>query len=174
MDSDDTDPAGAYPDDELVEVLTRAASMIDPVPDAVYVAASAAITTRHLDGELAVLVADSALPDGFAVPGVASLPVVHAVRTCTAGALGGRLLAFAGGGVQVAFEVNERGGRLDLIGQLIGGTTEECVLERVGGWQGLALDGLGRFVTIVDRPGAIRLCCRSVAGVQVRTAWVTI
>ncbi|MFD0744362.1 hypothetical protein ACFQ1L_23015 [Phytohabitans flavus] len=51
---------GELDDDALMAELRRIAAEVDPVPPSVIEAARAAIFTRHLDHELAELVADSA------------------------------------------------------------------------------------------------------------------
>jgi hypothetical protein len=175
MDDNNFNAAQAFQDIELVAELRRVATEIDSVPDQVLAAARAAIITRDLDGELAVLVADSAADDG-SESDVTSLPLAfEPVRTETAEYQGSRMLSFASSGVQVDLEVSERGDRLDLIGQLTGASAEGCVLELATGEQyPIDVDGLGRFLVSGVQRGPIRARCRSVAGGQVITAWVTI
>ena len=50
----------AYDDDRLLDLLTRALSQADPVPEHVVEAARASFTWRTIDAELAELVYDSA------------------------------------------------------------------------------------------------------------------
>jgi hypothetical protein len=164
MDNKDTD---AFRDDEITGELRRLAGMIDPVPDHVLAAAAAALGTRDLDGEMAVLIADSAARDGTSVS-------FEPVRG-GASVQGSRLLSFAGSGVQVDLEVIEHGDRLDLFGQFAGASAEGCVLEHAtAGPRSLEVDNLGRFLVSGARHGPVRARCRSVAGVWVMTAWVTI
>ncbi len=179
----DENDFNAAQDLELVAELRRIATEIDSVPDDVLAAARAAITTRNLDGELAVLVADStadSAADSGADddPGSESAPLPLAfepVRTETAEMQSSRMLSFASSGVQVDLEVSRNGDRLDLIGQLTGASTEGCVLELATGEPyPIDVDNLGRFVVTGVRRGPLRLRCRSVAGDQVITAWVTI
>jgi len=151
-------------DDDLVAELRRVANEADPVPEAVIAAARAAITTRDLDGELALLIADSA----------AAALAFEPTRTGTTGLSGGRLLSFAGGGLQVDLEVTERGELRDLVGQLAGSPATRCTVEYAGGERPLPLDDLGRFTLTGVRPGPIRLRCRPAPGVLVTTAWVAI
>jgi hypothetical protein len=158
-------------DDELVAELRRLAAEVDAVPDEVRAAAHAAITTRHLDRELAVLVADSAAGVDTGHPASA----FEHVRTGTGEGRNPRLLSFAGGGAQVDLELNDHGDRLDLIGQFSGASTEGCVLEYAsGGPLVLDVDDLGRFLVSGARHGPVRARFRSAAGAQVVTAWVTI
>lgn len=149
-------------DDALMAELRRIAAEVDPVPQSVIEAAHAAIATRHLDHELAELVADSAdaesglLFEAVRGPGVAE----------------SRLLTFDGGGVQVDVDLAPAGGGLRLIGQFTGPVTE-CAVERGdGGALELAVDELGRFVADDVPPGPMRLRYRSEIGQMVRTAWL--
>jgi hypothetical protein len=157
-------------DDELLHELRRIAAEVDPVPDLVFEAARAAITMGDLDGELAVLVGDSAADAGEpALRGLA----YDLVRSGTSG--GGRLLSFVGGGVQVDLEVTGGADHLTLFGQLAGAAADGCVLERGNGARrGVEVDELGRFLLTDALPGPVRLRCRSVSGTPVTTTWTTI
>jgi hypothetical protein len=156
--------ADADADDEaLLDELRGALSASDPVPAAVREAARAAIIMGRLDGELALLVADSAQPVGF-----------DAVRADEDGPEAHRFLSFAGAGVQVDLEVTGRGPRADVVGQLTGAAGPDCVVESVDGARRLELDELGRFVAGAVPRGPVRLRCASGAGLSVVTAWVTV
>jgi hypothetical protein len=155
-------------DDLLMIELRRVVTEVDPVPEAVFVTARAAISTRDLDGELAVLVADSAAASRPGPP-AGSLPI----RGDTGGA-GRRLLSFASGRIQLDLEVRGRGRLLNIIGQLTGGAVDGCTLEHTGGREALSLDSLGRFTVTGAHPGPFRVRCRSTTGVWVTTAWVTL
>jgi hypothetical protein len=158
------------PDDELIATLRRLAAEVDPVPDHVRAAARAAIATRDLDGQLAVLVADSTVDE----PESGSSMAFEPVRS-TAGGQGSWMLSFEGGGIQVDLEVNERGGRVDVIGIFTGVSPLGCVLEYAAGERReLDVDTLGRFV-INDVPrGPVRVRCQAASGDPVTTAWVTL
>ncbi len=157
-DSSGTDDSG--PDDRLIAELRRMVGAVDPVPDGVLAAARAAIATRDLDGELAEVVADS----GTRVP-------AGSVR----GGTPRRLLSFAGGEVQIDLEVTLGPDRvIGIIGQLSGGSTGDCALEYPAGRQPVSVDGLGRFAVTGARCGPVRVRCRSAAGAQVTTSWVTL
>src|SRR5262245_17128210 len=154
-------------DDALLDRLRRVVAEADPMPVEVLLAAEAAFTTRDLDGELAVLVADSA----DALSDLAFEPV----RAGTPGSGASRLLSFAGGGVQIDLEVNEHGDRLDLFGQFTGASPDGCVLEHAtAGPRPLDVDSLGRFIISDARRGPMRARCRSATGARVLTAWVSI
>jgi hypothetical protein len=160
-------------DDELIDDLRRVASEADPVPDDVRAAAYAAINTRDLDAELALLIADSAAESHD----LEWDPVVgyDPVRAGTAGAQTRRLLSFAAGDVQLDIEVSDHGGRLDIIGQFSGAPVSDSELEYAdGGRHSLQVDSLGRFVVSGARPGAVRARFRSAGGTPVATSWVAI
>lgn len=149
-------------DDALMAALRRVAAEVDPVPPAVVEAARAAILTRHLDHEIAELVADSADADAGLL--------YEAVRG--PGAAESRLLTFDGGGVQVDVDLAPAGPGLRVIGQFTGPVTE-CGVERGdGGAVEVDVDELGRFVVDGVPPGPIRLRYRSGVGQLVRTAWL--
>jgi hypothetical protein len=150
-------------DDALVADLRRIAAEVDPVPAGVIAAARAAIATRHLDHELAELVADSA--------DAGSGLLFEAVRG--PGAAESRLLAFDGGGVQVDVDLAPMGSGLRVIGQFTAPVTD-CAVERGdGGAVEVAVDELGRFVADGVPAGPIRLRYRAAeTGHLVRTAWL--
>jgi len=151
-----------HDDDLLMAELRRIAAEVDPVPPGVIEAARAAIATRHLDHELAELIADSADAD--------SGLLFESVRG--PGMAESRLLTFDGGGVQVDVDLAPMGPGLRVIGQFTGAVTE-CAVERGdGGAVEVAVDELGRFVVDGVPPGPIRLRYRSEIGQLVRTAWL--
>ena len=147
--------------------LRRIVRDIDPVPDEVFAAARAAIITRNLDAELAVLIADSAaLEDELRF---------DPVRTASIEAADTRLLSFDGGGVRVELEVSGPADQLTVVGQLVGAADRGCILEQSNGrLYDVELDSLGRFVLTGVTSGPARLQCRSAAGGRVRTPWIWI
>jgi hypothetical protein len=168
----DNDAMDHRNDDELVDTLRRIAAEVDPVPEDVDAAARAAIRTRDLDRELAVLVADSAAGED---PDLEWDRVAAFDQVRSGGTAARRLLSFAHGDVQVDVEVSGQGDRVDLIGQFTGASTEECVLEfGHGGHLALEVDSLGRFLAAGVRRGALRARFRSAAGAAMTTAWVTV
>jgi hypothetical protein len=165
---------GQAHDDELLGVLRRLAAEVDPVPEIVGAAARAAINTRDLDRQLAVLIADSAAAQGLE-PDADPAFEFEEVRAGGSGGESLRLLTFAVGDVQVDLEVNDHGDRLDLIGQFTGASTQECELEYAdGGRHPLEVDDLGRFLASGVGRGAVRARFRSASGAPMTTAWVTI
>jgi hypothetical protein len=154
-------------DDELVAQLRRVAAQVDPVPGTVVTAARAALSTRDLDGELAVLLADSATESE---PGL-----LEPVRTAPSHGYPTRLLTFGGGGVQIDLEVGGAGGQLELLGQVTGAAPGECAIQHAyAGWTRVDLDSLGRFLFSGLRHGPVRVRCRSAGGIPVTTSWVTV
>ena len=154
-------------DDALLADLRRIAATVDGPPDAVLAAARAAFLTRDLDGELALLVADSRTTDDTGA--------YAAIRAGTDQDAQGRwMLSFEGGGVQVDMEVEERAGRVRLIGQFSGASGDEYLLESGGRQRRIEVDDLGRFIVDDIEHGPIRLRCHAVDGAPITTVWVTI
>ncbi len=154
-------------DDELIAELRRIAAEVDAVPETVVSAARAALGTRDLDGELAVLLADSATESDSGL--------LEPVRTGSSHGYPTRLLTFGGGGVQIDLELGGRGGQLDLLGQVTGGAPGECAIQHAStGWTRVDLDSLGRFLFSGLAHGPIRVRCRSAGGIPVTTSWVTV
>lgn len=151
----------------LLADLRRIATTVDGPPGAVLAAARAAFLTRDLDGELALLVADSRTAGDSA--GYA------AIRADTdQDAQGSWMLSFEGGGVQVDMEIEERDGRVRLIGQFSGASGDEYVLEAGGRQRRVEVDTIGRFIVDDIEHGPIRLRCHAADGAPITTVWVTI
>lgn len=163
----DVDPVAAdrRDDDDLLAAYRRIAGVVDSTPTDVLVAARAAFLARDLDGEIAVLTADSRNADETLY-----LPI----RAEPDSAQGHWLLTFEGGGIRVDIEVGDEQGQLRLLGLLSGASADECYLESTGNQQLLDVDSLGRFVVEGIAHGPIRLRCQSPDGTRVTTAWVTI
>jgi hypothetical protein len=163
-------------DDEIIDRLSAALAAIDPVPETVRLASWAAFGTRDLDGELAVLVGDSAAdPSGAGTDELEGEVDVgfEPVRGLGAGA-SSRILSFAGAGVQIELEVTRHRGRLHLVGQLTGAAPGDCVLELPAAVPyALDVDELGRFMVSRAVRGVFRVRCRSITGTPVHTSWVT-
>jgi hypothetical protein len=153
--------------EDLLAALRRVAAAVDGPPDAVRNAARSAFDLRDLDGELAVLIADSRAPDGDEA-------AFEAVRAEAEAGRGGWLLSFLGGGVQVDMEVDDEHGRVRLIGQFSGATGDEYVLESRDGQRPIEVDAVGRFIVEDLTPGPVRLRCRSADGTRITTTWISI
>jgi hypothetical protein len=160
-------PAGyaGRTDEGLLGELRRIAVAVDGVPEAVTAAARAAFLLRDLDGQLAVLIADS----------LGSGP--RAMNAVRAGPQRGRwLLSFSGGGIEVDMEVSELAGRVRLCGRFAGmsiAAGEQVCVETPRSRRQVMVDALGRFVVEDVVHGPLRLRCPS-AGGPVITAWVTV
>ena len=152
--------------DEVLDAYRRIAAAVDPPPPHLLPAARAAFEARDLDAEIALLIADSRTEAGTAV--------YERVRAEADAALGRWLLSFEGGGIQAELEVEERNGRLRLLGLISGASADDCYLEAAGDPRRVDVDDLGRFIVEDVEHGSIRLRCRSTDGVRVTTAWVTV
>ena len=151
------------PFEDLLDGCRRIARPVDAVPDAVLAAARDVFLARDLDGELAVLIADSRSAAGLYEP-VRAEPEPQ----------GRWLLSFEGGGIQVDMELAETSGRLRLVGQFTGDSGDDHFLESGGTQHRLEVDGIGRFLVEDVGHGPMRLRCRSSCGNPVTTVWVTI
>jgi hypothetical protein len=138
------------PDDALVNELRRIVAAVDGPPGSVADAAKAAFLFRDIDGELAVLIADSRTDDDF-----------EPIRASAEPGQGSWLHSFEGGGVRIDMEV-------------AGAAGDEYVLETGSGRRTFPVDDLGRFIIEDLGHDRIRLRCRSAGGTSITTAWVTI
>lgn len=144
-------------DEELSDRLRRIAAEVDPPPDLVLESARAALSTRWLDGELALLVSDSAVDEGVAVRGDDG-PA--------------RLLSFETETVCIELQVREAGGWLSVRG-LVAGVSGDVQVQTAGDSRVVPVDAGGWF-TVEDLPvGAFRLRARALDGTDVTTSWVT-
>jgi hypothetical protein len=165
---DDNPSVPTGTDDELLAWLGRVAAEADPVPEPVRLAARAAIACRDLDGELAVLLADSTADPDRDADGA-----FEPVRGALDGqATRSRMVSFEGGGVRVDLELSRYGERLDLVGQLIGAAGGGTLEYLDGEPHALDPDDLGRFLISGVAPGILRVRCVSTAGVPVSTSWI--
>ncbi|MFC0529410.1 hypothetical protein [Phytohabitans kaempferiae] len=157
-----TQPSASERDDDaLMADLRRIAAEVDPVPPGVIAAARAAIATRHLDHELATLLADSADVDAGLL-----------FETVRGPGTESRLLTYEGGGVQVDVDLGRSGSGLRVIGQFTDEVTDCAVEGGDGGRVEVDVDELGRFVVDLVPAGPIRLRYRGEGGHLVRTAWL--
>lgn len=144
-------------DDELMDRLRRIAAEVDPPPDLVLESARAALSTRWLDGELALLVSDSAVDAGVAVRGDDE-PA--------------RLLSFETATVCIELQVREAGGQLSVRG-LVVGVSDAVLVQTAACSCPVPVDAEGWF-TVENLPvGAFRLRARALDGTDVTTSWVT-
>ncbi|HEV2785645.1 MAG TPA: hypothetical protein VGV67_04595 [Solirubrobacteraceae bacterium] len=153
-------------DDDLMAELRQVVAQVDPVPEAVRIAARAAIEWRTLETELAALVHDSAVDEpALAVRGAASGP---------------RTLTFEAGEltIEVAAEPSDDAGTLCLVGQLVPPQAAAVAVRHGDELIAVRADDRGRFAVRGVAPGRVSLRCRLDAGPGagrlVETAWLTV
>jgi hypothetical protein len=153
-------------DDTLLGELRRLAAEADPMPEAVLTAADAAIGTRDLDSQLAVLLADTWAPESDRSP--------EQVRGGGPETTQNRVLIYAAEDVRIDVGIQSEAGSRKLIGQITGASTEGSSVERPDGTAvPVEIDDLGRFLVMVDA-GPVRLRCLSLTGTVVVTAWLNV
>lgn len=146
-------------DDELIARLRGVAVRVDPVPEALLSAASAAFGLRELDVRVAELVRDSA---------------VGASATAVRG-LGARMLSFEAADAVIECEVTARGHRRDLIGQLVGAVAAAVRVQVAGaGTVDAPVDDQGRFSARDLPAGPFRLRCSLADGSTLMTSWTSV
>jgi hypothetical protein len=142
-------------DDDLLELLGRALSVTDPVPDEVLAGARAAWTWRTIDEELAMLVFDSA----------SELTGVRSEDTA-------RQLTFRSPGMEIEVMVTDETTRR-IVGQLIPPASFTITLLVGDAAIAETTDRLGRFSFDDVAPGAVRLVVSDPDGTAVvTTEWV--
>jgi hypothetical protein len=152
-------------DETLLAELRRVVGVIDPVPEAVRIAARAALDWRTLDAEFAELVHDSRVDE----------PAL-AVR----GAAGPRILTFAAGDLEIEVEAEPQGDgeRLRITGQIVPAQTAQIGITTDVGLVLTRADERGRFAALGVSPGRVRLRCwldgAPDGGRLVETAWLEI
>ena len=153
-------------DDALIAELRHVVAQLDPVPEAVQIAARAAIEWRTLEAELAALVHDSAVDEpALAVRGAAARP---------------RTLTFEAGDltIEVEAEPGDEEGGLRLAGQLVPPQAAEVAVRHGDELIAVRADERGRFAARGVAPGPVSLRCRldgaSGAGRLVETAWLIV
>jgi hypothetical protein len=142
-------------DDALLAALTDALQAVDPVPDHVVAAASAAFSWRTVDAELAELSFDSAEQP----LGVRGVDV-------------NRQLTFRSTDLEIELMVTAAESRR-LVGQLVPPDVAEIELVSAGSERSVSSDHLGRFAFdgLVDGPA--RLVVRSTGpATAVQTEWM--
>lgn len=146
-------------DDQLLDDLRRVLDVVERPPEESVIIAEAAFDWRHLDGELAELVHDSAVDETELL-----------VRSATDEV---RVLSFATGDVRV--DVEFANGRL--IGQVVPNEPVVIELLRRGNAPAASVttDEFGSFVISDVAPGPLSLVCRATSGRwSVRTSWTAI
>jgi hypothetical protein len=146
-------------DDELIEALRRAVTEKAAVPADFVAAAKDAFAWHNIDAELAQLTYDSRDADRT---------LAVATRTEAASI---RALTFTSGRLTIELEVAQD----SLVGQIVPAQPAVIsVLPRTGGEIELTADEIGCFSVEPIPAGQFRLRCRTSAGVETMTGWITL
>jgi hypothetical protein len=144
-------------DDELLEALQRAVSARKAVPDDFVAAAKDAFAWHNIDAELARLTYDSRDAE-------------HALATRTEAA-SIRALTYTSGRLTIELEVTQN----SLVGQIVPAQPAVVsVLPRAGDELVITADEIGCFSVEPIPVGQFRLRCRTSAGVETMTGWITL
>ncbi len=144
-------------DDELLDALRRAVTARHEVPADFVAAARDAFAWHNIDAELARLTYDSHAAD-------------HALATRTEAA-SIRALTFTSGRLTIELEV----GHDSLVGQVVPAEPAVItVLPKTGRETVLQADEIGCFCVEPIPLGQFRLRCRTPAGVETMTSWITL
>jgi hypothetical protein len=144
-------------DDELREALQRAVSARKAVPDDFVAAAKDAFAWHNIDAELARLTYDSRDAEH-----------VLATRTEAASI---RALTYTSGRLTIELEVTQN----SLVGQIVPAQPAVIsVLPRAGDELVITADEIGCFSVEPIPVGQFRLRCRTSAGGEIMTGWITL
>jgi pyridoxine 5'-phosphate synthase PdxJ len=144
-------------DDELLEALRRAVAARQDVPPDFVTAAQGAFAWHNIDAELARLTYDSRAAD-------------HALATRTEAA-SIRALTFTSGRLTIELEVAQD----SLVGQIVPAQPAVITLvPRTGSETTVEADKIGCFSVEPIPLGQFRLRCRTPAGVETMTGWITL
>lgn len=145
-------------DDELLAALRHALAARQAVPADFVAAAKNAFAWHNIDAELAQLTYDSIRDAG------------HALSTRTEAA-SIRALTFTSGHLTIELEV----GAESLVGQVVPAQAAMITIQPVtGGETDVQADEIGCFSIEPIPAGQFRLRCRSAAGVETITGWITL
>lgn len=137
----------ADPNAELLNELRSILERVDPPPVEIADFARAALGWRRLDGELAELLADSALE-------------TEATALARSGSSGGRWLTFRSEGLSIDIQIEADGAVRTLLGQLAPPPAAAAIEVQAGDGTvaaTAAADSLGRFRIGLETGGRIRL-----------------
>jgi len=148
-----------WDDDEILARLAEAQRAADSVPADFIEAGKAAYAWRDIDAELADLVYDSALEEGYAVAGV------RAERAQL------RALTFTSAALTIEIEITDDA----LLGQIVPLEAGEVeVIAREGPARVVPIDDIGCFTVRPVPAGSFRLSCRTVSGTAIATSWLNL
>ena len=140
-------------DDELLGMLGDLLRRVDPMPETVREAASASLSWRDPDSQLAMLISDSEAEQLTTVRGAAP-----------------RLLTFEVGARSVDLEVTSEARQARLVGQLMPNGVATVTIQHGDGTSEVEADALGRFVVSDVASGLVRICWDR-EGSRVCTEW---
>jgi hypothetical protein len=145
-------------DDELLEALRQAVAARDAVPAQFIAAAQNAFAWHNIDAELAQLTYDS-MRD--AEPSLSTRTEAASIRALT----------FTSGHLTIELEV----GTQSLLGQIVPAQSALITIQPLTGAETDAqADEIGCFSIAPIPAGQFRLRCRSGAGVETVTGWITL
>jgi hypothetical protein len=145
-------------DDELLEALRQAVAAREAVPAEFIAAARNAFAWHNIDAELAQLTYDS-MRD--AEPALSTRTEAASIRALT----------FTSGHLTIELEV----GTESLVGQIVPAQSALITIQPVTGAQTeVRADEIGCFSIEPIPGGQFRLRCRSSAGVETITGWITL
>jgi hypothetical protein len=145
-------------DDELLEALRHAVAARDAVPAQFIAAAQNAFAWHNIDAELAQLTYDS-MRD--AEPSLSTRTEAASIRALT----------FTSGHLTIELEV----GTQSLLGQIVPAQSALITIQLLTGAETDAqADEIGCFSIAPIPAGQFRLRCRSGAGVETVTGWITL
>jgi hypothetical protein len=145
-------------DDELLAALREAVAARQAVPADFVAAAKNAFAWHNIDAELARLTYDSMRDTDLAL----------STRTEAASI---RALTFTSGHLTIELEV----GTESLVGQVVPGQTALITIQPMTGTEiDVHADEIGCFSVAPIPAGQFRLRCRTAAGVETITGWITL
>jgi hypothetical protein len=151
-------PGAGLSDDELLEALRQAVAAREVVPAEFIAAGRNAFAWHNIDAELAQLTYDS-MRD--AEPALSTRTEAASIRALT----------FTSGHLTIELEV----GTESLVGQIVPAQTALITVQPMSGTEtDVQADEIGCFSIAPIPAGQFRLRCRSGAGVETITGWITL
>lgn len=150
------------PDELLLAGLRRAATAIDPMPEALARVGRESLTWRRVDAELAALLSDSSVDDE-------RLALVRSTGSA-------RAVAFEAGGFTIELDILGTGAQLTLVGQLVPPRTATIEVQASELRATVEADEHGRFRAENVPAGRMRLRVtgHEPTDVPAETSWIRI